>query len=51
MRNSIKKNTHLLRWQDGNGGLWSDGDMVMMMPGIFLPLQGAPDGLYGRGPS
>jgi hypothetical protein len=24
--------------------------MVMMMLGIFLPLQGAPDGLYWAGP-
>lgn len=45
-RGNVQLQTHLLWRQDRNGRLGSDGDMVMMMLGIFLPLQGAPDGLY-----
>lgn len=37
--------THFLRRQDGNSRLRGDGDMVVMMLGLFLSLQRASNGL------
>lgn len=36
--------THLFGREDGDGRLGSNGDVVVVL-GIFLPLQGSPDGL------
>jgi len=44
-RKSLKKETHLFGWKNGNGGFGGQREMVMVRFGVLVPFEGATDGL------
>ena len=42
---SLKKETHLFGWEDGNSGFGGQREVMMVRFGVLVPFEGATDGL------